>query len=44
MSGDMSGPLSDKPGGITPKDQVPNTFLPAGKRSTKEINFHLRIP
>ena len=39
MSGDMSGPLSDKPGGTTPKDQVPNTCSPAGERSTKKPIF-----
>ena len=32
MFSDMSGPLSDKPNGTTPHDQVNNTCLPAGQR------------
>jgi len=35
MSGDMSGPLSDKPDGTTPNAQVTNTCLPTGERSNK---------
>jgi len=39
MSSDMSGPLSDKLNGTTPIDQMPNTSLPAGERSTKKPTF-----
>ena len=39
MSSNMSGPLSDKPDGITPKAQVNNTCLPAGKRPNKTSIF-----
>jgi hypothetical protein len=39
MSGDMSGPLSDRPNGTTNRAQVANTCLPAGERPNKTPIF-----
>jgi hypothetical protein len=39
MSGDMFGPLSDKPVGTTTKAQMTNTCLPAGERPNKKPIF-----
>jgi len=39
MSGEMSGPLSDKPYGTTPNAQVIYTFLPAGEPPNKTPIF-----
>jgi len=39
MSGDMSGPLSGKPDGTTPNEQVANTYLSKGERPNKTPVF-----